>query len=107
MLSTAISDIDRAARQAELERLRRSEGRDALRRAEAYLATVEDMVEDDLPAVPAALFDEIARFVRAHSRRLGRSLCRERGDSPTAVLDVLFELEERVQRRRSDLLEAA
>ena len=107
MLSMAISDIERATREAEAERLRRAAGREALRRAEAYLATIEDLVEDDLAAVPEPLLAEVVGFVRGHSRRLARSLSAAGGGAPTAVLDALFEVEERIQRQRAELLQAA
>lgn len=107
MLATAISDIERAGREAEEERRRRDAGKRTLRRAESYLGIVEDMVEDELPAVPEPLFGEITGFVRSHSRRLARTLRQESGSAPAAVLDVLFELEERVQRQHGDLAAAA
>ena len=97
MLSDAIADIDRAVSADDQARRARAEARRPLRQAEAYLLTIEDLVEDFAPAVPEPLLTEIRRFIRPYSRRLSRSV-RAAGGRPEAVLDALFEVEERIQR---------
>ena len=99
MLSDAIRDIHEAMRLDRAERQRRREMRAGFERAEAYMWQIEEMLEDGNPHVPDPLVIEIARFVRPHSRRLARMLTRDPEHSPVQVLDVLFDVQERIQRQ--------
>ena len=97
MLSDAIRDIDTAIQIHRAERERRVEMRSGFARAEAYMWQIEDMLEDGNRHVPDPLVIEIARFVRPHSRRLARQLTRDPEHDPVQVLEVLFDVQERIQ----------
>jgi hypothetical protein len=97
MLSDAIREMERAAHVDERARRRRIEARAELTRAEAYAAEVEDLVAREQRAVPETLAVEIRRFVRGYSRRLARALGTQ--PRPAPVLDVLFDVQERIQQR--------
>jgi hypothetical protein len=97
MLSDAVREMELAARVDERARRRRLEARAELTRAEAYAAEVEDLVAREQRAVPETLAAEIRRFVRGYSRRLARALGTQ--PRPAPVLDVLFDVQERIQER--------
>ncbi|MGH7748600.1 MAG: hypothetical protein ACREQ5_28150 [Candidatus Dormibacteria bacterium] len=97
MLRDAIREMEAAVLAEDRERRRRIEARAQLSQAEAYAAAVEDLVELDRPAVPASLATEIRRFVGGHSRRLARAVGAQ--PRPARLLDVLFDVQERIQRR--------
>jgi len=99
VLTDAIRDIDRAVHLDRAERERRRDARAPFARAEGYMWQIEEMLEDGADRVPDPLVVEIARFVRPHSRRLARSLTRDPERNPVQVLDVLFDVQERIQRR--------
>lgn len=99
MLSDAIRDIDEAARLSQEEREQRREMRAGFERAEGYMWQIEEMLEDGTPHVPDPMVTEIARFVRPYSRRLARLLTRDPERDPVQVLDVLFDVQERIQRQ--------
>lgn len=99
MLSDAIRDIEQAVRLDREERERRQEMRASFQRAETYMWQIEEMLEEGTPHVPDSLITEIARFVRPYSRRLARMLTRDPERNPVQVLDVLFDVQERIQRR--------
>jgi hypothetical protein len=105
VLSDAIRDIEQAVRLDREERERRQEVRASFQRAETYMWQIEEMLEDGTEHVPDALVIEIARFVRPHSRRLARMLTRDPEHNPVQVLDVLFDVQERIQRRTMASLE--
>jgi hypothetical protein len=98
VLSDAIRDIEQAVRLDQEERERRQELRASFQRAEAYMWQIEEMLEDGGEHVPEPLVIEIARFVRPYSRRLARMLTRDPEHNPVQVLDVLFDVQERIQR---------
>lgn len=100
MLSEAIREIHQAERQDRAERERRYAMRAGFERADGYMWQIEDMLEDGTEHVPDPLVVEIARFVRPHSRRLARSLTGDPERNPVQVLDVLFDVQERMQRTR-------
>lgn len=95
MLSDAILDINEATRRAREQRERRAEARAALSRAEELSHRLEETLLRDHFEVPDELGVEIQRFVALHERALVRRL----GDA-AASLDVLFDLQERLQARR-------
>jgi hypothetical protein len=97
MLRDALREMQQAARVDERARRRRVEARAELTRAEAYAAEVEELVAREQRAVPEWLTAEIRRFVRGHSRRLARALGGQ--PRPAPVLDVLFDVQERIQQR--------
>lgn len=99
MLSDAIRDIDTAVQLDREERERRHEMRASFERAEGYMWQIEEMLEEGTSHVPDPLVTEIARFVRPYSRRLARLLTRDPERNPVQVLDVLFDVQERIQRQ--------
>jgi hypothetical protein len=99
VLADAIRDIDNAVRLDREERERRAGARASFERAEHYVWTIEEMLEDGVDRVPDPLVIEIARFVRPFSRRLARMLTRDPDRNPVQVLDVLFDVQERIQRQ--------
>ena len=105
MLSDAIRDIEQAVRLDREERERRRQTRAPFDRAEGFMWQIEEMLEDGADHVPDPLVIEIARFVRPHSRRLARSLTRDPERNPVQILDVLFDVQERIQRRTMAELE--
>ena len=100
MISDAIREMEAAVRADDVARRLRREARAELTRAEAYAAAVEDLVVTGQPGLPDTLVTEIRRFVRSHSRRLARHLGGQ--PRPAKVLDVLFDLQERIQQRMVD-----
>ena len=94
MLSAAVRDITDAARQEALRRQRLEIHRSAIKRLDGWLATVEDMLEDDRESVPEPLIREIAAFLREVNPKLHRALLRNRAREASRVLDVLFDAQE-------------
>ncbi|HXA27708.1 MAG TPA: hypothetical protein VN193_03085 [Candidatus Angelobacter sp.] len=99
MLCDAIRDIDKAVRLDREERERRAAMRASFQRAEGYMWQVEELLEEGSDQVPDPLVTEIARFVRPYSRRLARMLTRDPERNPVQALDVLFDVQERIQRQ--------
>jgi len=60
---------------------------------------VENLVENEYREVPAALMDEIMRFLRPLSRKLMRALTRNVARDAVRVLDVRFDAQELLMRR--------
>jgi hypothetical protein len=100
MLRDAVREMACAARADEVARQQRLEARAELTRAEAYAVAMEDLVELDHRFPPEPLVTEIRRFVRRHSRRLARAMGAQ--PRPARVLDVLFEVQERIQERMGE-----
>ena len=94
MLSDAIDEIHReyqmAADRREADLRRRAD----VRKVDAFLLVVENMIERKQTEVPATLMDEITRFVRPLSRKLVRALNRNATRDPVRVLDVLFDAQQ-------------
>ncbi|MEO6795742.1 MAG: hypothetical protein ABI401_07910 [Candidatus Dormibacter sp.] len=94
MLSDAIDEIHRefqaAADRRDLELRRRAD----VRKVDEFLLCVEDLIEKRRGEVPAALMDQIVRFVRPLSRKLLRALNRNVTRDPVRVLDVLFDVQQ-------------
>ena len=94
MLSDAIDEIHRefqaAADRRDLELRRRAD----VRKVDEFLLCVEDRIEKRRGEVPAALMDQIVRFVRPLSRKLLRALNRNVTRDPVRVLDVLFDVQQ-------------
>src|SRR5437660_801873 len=65
MLSDAIDEIHREFEAAADRRNQELERRADVRRADDFLLSIEDIIENRRGAVPAPLMDEITRFVRA------------------------------------------
>ena len=105
MLRDAVREIHGAARADQEARRRRVGARAELTRAEGYAAEVEDLVELDRVAVPDALMSEIRGFVRRHSRRLARALGAQ--PAPARLLEVLFDVQERIQKRMAEGMPSA
>jgi len=99
MLCDAIRDIDDAVRRDREERERQTASRATFQRAEGYMWQIEEMLEDGAHHVPDPMVIEIARFVRPISRRLARLLTGDPERDPAQVLDVLFDVQERIQRQ--------
>jgi hypothetical protein len=94
MLSDAIDEIHReyqmAADRREAELRRRAD----VRKVDAFLLVVENLIERKQTEVPAPLMEEITRFVRPLSRKLVRALNRNVTRDPVRVLDVLFDAQQ-------------
>mgnify|MGYP001792955605 FL=1 len=94
MLSDAIDEIHRefqaAADRRDLDLRRRAD----VRKVDEFLLCVEDLIEKRRGEVPAALMDQIVRFVRPLSRKLLRALNRNVTRDPVRVLDVLFDVQQ-------------
>lgn len=94
MLSDAIDEIHRefqaAADRRDLELRRRAD----VRKVDEFLLCVENLIERRHGEVPAALMDQIVRFVRPLSRKLLRALNRNVTRDPVRVLDVLFDVQQ-------------
>ena len=105
MLSDAVREMQRAARADERARARRLGARAELGRAERYAAEVEELLAVERSTVPDTLLTEIRRFVRRHSRRMARALGVE--PAPARVLDVLFDVQERIQERMTAAMTTA
>ena len=100
MLSDAIREINEAVQRDHEERDRRAASRASFDRAEGFMWQIEEMLEDGTAHVPDPVVIEIARFVRPYSRRLARVLTSDVERDPVAVLDVLFDVQERIQREQ-------
>ncbi len=100
MLRDAVREMEQAARADERAREERIAARAELTRAEAYAAAIEDLVELNHRTAPEPLMTEIRRFVRRHSRRLARAMGTQ--PQPARVLDVLFDVQERIQQRMGE-----
>jgi hypothetical protein len=98
MLRDALREMELAARADEERRRRRQAERAELTRAESYAAQVEELLELERFSVPETLVSEIRRFVRGYSRRMARALSGR--PCPQRLLDVLFEVQERIQQQR-------
>jgi hypothetical protein len=94
MLSEAIEEIHReyqmAADRREADLRRRAD----VRKVDAFLLVVENLIERKQPEVPGPLMEEITRFVRPLSRKLVRALNRNVTRDPVRVLDVLFDAQQ-------------
>jgi hypothetical protein len=94
MLSDAIDEIHReyqmAANRREAELRRRAD----VRKVDAFLLEVENLIERKQVEVPSPLVEEITRFVRPLSRKLVRALNRNVTRDPVRVLDVLFDAQQ-------------
>jgi hypothetical protein len=96
MLSEAIEEIRREYQAASDRRDEEDRRRAEVRRVDAFLLQVENLIEFRQPEVPAALMEEIVRFVRPLSRKLLRQLNRNVTRDPVRVLDVLFDVQQLV-----------
>lgn len=100
MLSRAILSIQDATMRADRGRACRAAGRADLTTAEQYAVELEELLLRGRSEVPPALMRDIRDFVLHHERGLARRLT----DAP-ASLDALFDLQERLQARRSGALD--
>jgi hypothetical protein len=100
VLTDAIREMRLAVKADEEARRLRAEARADLTRAEAFAMQVEELVELNRCSVPETLVVDIRRFVRGHSRRLARAIGGE--PRPAHVLDVLFDVQERIQQRMEE-----
>jgi len=100
MLRDAVREMECAARADERAREQRLAARAELTRAEAYAAAMEELVELGHSTAPEPLVAEIRSFVRRHSRRLARAMGTQA--RPARVLDVLFDVQERIQQRMGE-----
>jgi hypothetical protein len=94
MLSDAIDEIHREFQAAEDRREEELRRRADVRRVDAFLLQVENLIEHQRQEVPPALMEEITRFVRPLSRKLLRALNRNVVRDPVRVLDVLFDAQQ-------------
>ena len=94
MLSDAIEEIHREYQEAADRHDREMRRRADVRRVDAFLLQIEDLIERRHTEVPAPLMDEIVRFVRPISRKLLRALNRNVTRDPVRVLDVLFDVQQ-------------
>jgi len=96
LLSDAVRDITDSVRR-EAQRRRRFElQRQDIRRLDAWLETVENMLESDQETVPEPLIREMAAYLRELNPKLHRALLRNRTREASRVLDVLFDAQELV-----------
>src|SRR5207237_8748343 len=94
MLSEAIDEIHREYQAAADRREQEIRRRADVRRVDDFLLIVETIIEQKRAEVPAALMDEIVRFVRPISRKLLRALNRNVTHDPVRVLAVLFDVQQ-------------
>ena len=94
MLSEAIDEIHREYQAAADRREQEIRRRADVRRVDDFLLIVETIIEQKRAEAPAALMDEIVRFVRPISRKLLRALNRNVTHDPVRVLDVLFDVQQ-------------
>lgn len=94
MLSDAIEEIHREFEAAANRREQETRRRADVRRVDDFLLSIEDIIENRRGAVPAALMDDITKFVRPLSRKLLRALNRNVSRDPVRVLDVLFDAQQ-------------
>ena len=94
MLSDAIEEIHREFEAAADRRNQELKRRADVRRADDFLLSVEDIIENRRGPVPSPLMDEITQFVRPLSRKLLRALNRNVTRDPVRVLDVLFDVQQ-------------
>ena len=94
MLSDAIEEIHRQYQEAADRHDRETRRRADVRRVDAFLLQIEDLIERHQTEVPGPLMDEIVRFVRPLSRKLLRALNRNATRDPVRVLDVLFDVQQ-------------
>jgi hypothetical protein len=94
MLCDAIDEIHREFEAAADRRNQELQRRADVRRADDFLLSIEDIIENRRGAVPAPLIEEITRFVRPLSRKLLRALNRNVTRDPVRVLDVLFDVQQ-------------
>src|ERR1700730_7013995 len=100
MLRDAVRAMARAVRAGEDARPEGPGARADRPRAEPSAVAMEDLVELDHRFAPEPLVTEIRRFVRRHSRRQARDMGTQ--PRPARVLDVLFEVQERIQQRMGE-----
>jgi hypothetical protein len=91
MLSQAIAEINREADRAIARRGFLMRRKRTLQTADAFLLSLEELIEEGECQVPSPLMDDIVRFVRPLSRRLSRHLVQRAAPDPVRVLDVLFD----------------
>lgn len=94
MLSEAIDEIHREFQAAEDRREQEALRRADVRRVDAFLLQIEDLIENHRAEVPPVLMEEITRFIRPLSRKLLRALNRNVTRDPVRVLDVLFDAQQ-------------
>ena len=94
MLSDAIEEIHREFEAAADRRNQELKRRADVRRVDDFLLSIEDIIENRHGAVPAALMEDITRFLRPLSRKLLRTLNRNVTGDPVRVLDVLFDCQQ-------------
>src|SRR2546429_3548935 len=92
MLSDAIDEIHREFEAAADRRNQELKRRADVRRADDFLLSVEDIIENRRGAVPAPLMDEITPFVRPLSRQLLRAPHRNVTPDSVRGLDVLLDV---------------
>jgi hypothetical protein len=98
MIADATREIRERSRRAQWIRQQRQRPA-SLTQAEEYAHQVEELVVDGARSVPERQWRDIRRFVMARSTALGRRM-RLRDRQPVAVLDVLFDVQEVLQRQR-------
>ncbi|HLQ62242.1 MAG TPA: hypothetical protein VK131_10285 [Candidatus Acidoferrales bacterium] len=103
MLIDAVHEMYQAVRLDEERRRRLLARREDLRRLDAWLDQIESMLEADQQTVPEPLVKEIGTFVRHLEPRLHRNLQRNRSREAARVLDVLFDAQETLLPRLSDI----
>ena len=103
MLRDAIHEMHQAVRLNEERQRRLLARRQELRRLDAWLREVEDLLEADQRIVPEPLVKEIGSFVRRLEPRLHRNLQRNRNREASRVLDVLFDAQETLLPRLSEI----
>jgi hypothetical protein len=94
MLSDAIDEIHREFQAAEDRREEELRRRADVRRVDAFLLEIENLIENQRSEVPPIVMEEITRFIRPLSRKLLRALNRNVTRDPVRVLDVLFDAQQ-------------
>jgi hypothetical protein len=94
MLVDAIREIQVASADDADRRRRRGAKRELKRRLDAWIESVEDVMEHESQTVPQPLLRDITAFMGAFDARLHHSVTRD--PQPLHVLDVLFEAQEQV-----------
>ena len=101
MLIDAIREIEVCTRADRRERSRRAAARIPLRRAEAYTHQIEELMLARQRRVPADLAQEIRLFVEENPARSASGVSDRVWVDSGLLLDLLFDLQERVQHQMS------
>lgn len=103
MIRDAVDEIHEKQFEEDLRRRRLLARRADVRQVDTWLNSVEGMLEGDQRTVPEPLVKEIAGFLREIDPKLHRALLRNRTRDASRVLDILFDAQEYMLPRFSEV----